>query len=124
MNITLKEIKNKYTVTLHKVNKEILGEIPFFYVESMSRSLDDIDKVELKIKKYYVSNIDKTIKKYFYYDEFKSERLVAFDGEFFVIYEISEDKKKGIKSITAYGYEKKLEKNNITVEGIVFMLFD
>lgn len=124
MNITLKEIKNKYTITLHKVNKEILGEIPFFCLESMSRSLDDIDKVELKIKKYYVSNIDKTIKRYFYYDQFKSERLIALDGEYFVIKEISENKNDKVKTIVAYGYEKKLEKTNITVDGVGFMLLD
>ena len=124
MDIILKEIKNKYTVTLHKVNKEIIGEIPFSYIDSMGRSLDDIDAIELTVKKYYISSIDKQKRKYFYYDEFKTERLIALDDEYFVIKEISEDRIKNIKTIKVYGYEKKLEKNNITVEGVGFMLLD
>lgn len=124
MDIILKEIKNKYTVTLHKVNREIIGEIPFFYMDSISRGLDDIDPIELTVKKYYISSVDKQKRQYFYYDEFKTERLIALDGEYFVIKEISEDSIKNTKTIKAYGYEKKLEKNNITVEGIGFMLLD
>lgn len=124
MNITLKEIKNKYTVALHKVNRDIIGEIPFFYVDSISRSLDDIDTVEMTVKKEYTSSIGKQKKQYVFYDEFKAERLISLDGEYFVIKEVSEDRTKKEKSIKAFGYEKKLEKNNITVDGIGFMLLD
>lgn len=124
MDIILKEIKNKYKITLHKVNREIIGEIPFFYIDSVNRSLDDIDEIELTVKKHYISSVGRQKRKYFYYDEFKTERLIALDGEYFVIKEISENSMKNIKTIKAYGYEKKLEKNNITVEGVGFMLLD
>lgn len=124
MNIKLKEIKNEYSITLHKVNEEVIGEIPSCVLTSITRNLDDIDEVELLINKYYINNIDKQKKEYYFYELFKVERLIALNGEFFVIKNISEDNINNTKTIKAYGYEKKLEKNDIIVEGVGFMLLD
>ena len=56
------------------------------------------------------------------YNEIKNERMISLDGYMYVIKEIKEDKKNKSKSVTAYSKEKKLEKNNISVESIGFCL--
>lgn len=124
MNVILKQIKNSYEITLHKVNEDVIGAIPSEALISMSRNIDDIDEVEVVINKYYTSQINKEKKEYYFYNEIKNERLLALDGEFFVIKNINEDNIRKTKTIKAYGYEKKLEKNDIVVDGVGFMLLD
>ena len=41
MNIKIKEIKQNYRITLHKVNEKIIGELPFESLISVSKKIDD-----------------------------------------------------------------------------------
>ena len=50
------------------------------------------------------------------YDELIEERLLCVDGEYYVIKNVSTNRLTNIKTITAYGLEKKLEKI-YTMEG-------
>ena len=102
MSIRIKEIKNSYRVTLHKVNEKIIGELNFNAIQLLEKKIDDYSKLDFCVKKYYYSQINKETKKYPLYDEIKSERLIGLDGELYVIKNITEDDEKGIKNCTAY----------------------
>ena len=116
MEIKVKEIKNKYRVTLHKVNESVIAELPFDTLVSVTKKIDDYSQIELQVKKWYYEQISRTKKLYPFYNEFKNERLIGLDGELYVIKQISEDEKNEVKTITAYSLEKKLEKINIDIK--------
>lgn len=119
MNLTLKEIKNEYSeLLLYKTNFEIIASIPLMFLSSISRSINEIDSITLKVTKYYT----KDNYKYEFYDDFKTERLISLDGEFFVIKECSENEIDNELTITAYGLEKKLNKVNIVLANMGIML--
>lgn len=124
MGVIINEIKDEYTILLHKVNEEVIGEIPMTFLVSMSNSLNEIGKVEFEINKTYINQINKTKTEYKLYGEFKSERIISLDGYKYVIKSVGEDEKFGIKTITAFSKEKKLEKINISVEDLGFYLQD
>lgn len=119
MGLTLKEIKNEYTeLLLYKTNFEIIASIPLSFLSSINRSINEIDKLTLNVAKYYT----KDNYRYEFYDEFKTERLISLDGEFFVIKECTENEIDNEITIVAYGLEKKLGKINIVVENTGIML--
>lgn len=122
MGVIINEIKDKYEILLHKVNEETIGSIPMDFLISISNSLNEIGQISLEINKYYINQINKKKMEYPLYNEIKNERMISLDGYMYVIKEIKEDKKNKSKSITAYSKEKKLEKNNISVESIGFCL--
>lgn len=122
MGVIINEIKDKYTILLHKVNEEVIGEILMNSMISMSNSLNEIGKVEFEINKIHMNQINKTKIKYKLYEEFKSERIISLDGYMYVIKSVKENEKLGIKTITAFSKEKKLEKINISVEDLGFYL--
>ena len=124
MGITINEIKDKYEILLHKVNEEVIGGLPMFFLVSNSNSLSEIGQISLEVKKYYISQINKIKVEYPLYNEIKNERIISLDGYKYVIKDIKEDSKNNIKTITAYSKEKKLEKNNISVEDLGFYLQD
>lgn len=124
MGVIINEIKDSYTILLHKVNEEVIGELMFSSLESNSNSLNEIGSITLTVNKYYISQIDKRRIEYFYYNEIHTERMISLDGFFYVIKDIKEDSKNNVITITAYSKEKKLEKNNISVEDLGFYLQD
>lgn len=124
MGVIINEIKDSYTILLHKVNEEVIGELMFSSLESNSNSLNEIGSINLTVNKYYISQIGKKITEYFYYNEIHNERMISLDGFFYVIKDIKENNKNNILTITAYSKEKKLEKNNISVEDLGFYLQD
>ena len=65
MPVTVKGIENDYTITLCKVNGTPIGELMIDCLKSMSVTLGECDEIELKVYKYYYSQIDK-IKNEFY----------------------------------------------------------
>lgn len=120
MGIILKEMKQGYTdLLLHKTNKEIICAMPIDFLSSVVRGIRDIDSITIIVNKIIDNN-----KEYPFYDEFKIERLISLDGEFFIIKECSENKDEKSKTIKAYGFQKKLEKNNIVLTNIGIMLND
>ncbi len=118
MGIILKEMKQGYTdLLLHKTNKEIICAMPIDFLSSVTRGIKDIDSITIIVNKVIDNN-----KEYPFYDEFKIERLISLDGEFFIIKECTENKDEKSKTIKAYGFQKKLEKNNIVLTNIGIML--
>lgn len=124
MGVVINEIKDQYEILLHKVNEEVIGQLPMTFLIDISNSLNEVNKITLSINKYYLDLVNKKRKIYSLYDEIKSERIISLDGSMYVIKEISEDDKHGIRSVVAYSKEKKLEKINISVEDIGFYLQD
>lgn len=124
MGVIINEIKDSYTILLHKVNEEVIGELDFSSLKSISNSMNEVGQIELTVNKYYRSSIGKERAEYFYYHEIKNERMISLDGAFYVIKNVKEDERNGVKTITAYSKEKKLEKYNISVEDLGFYLQD
>ena len=102
-NVTVNEIKNTYTVKLHKANETPISEIPFSFVNNLKHDLCDIESITLTVNKYYISDLYKERVEYLLYDEFINERMISLDGKLFVIKSISENDKTKVKEITAYG---------------------
>jgi hypothetical protein len=124
MGVIINEIKDSYTILLHKVNEEVIGELDFSSLKSISNSMNEVGQIELTVNKYYRSSIEKERFEYYYYNEIKNERMISLDGAFYVIKNVKEDERNGVKTITAYSKEKKLEKYNISVEDLGFYLQD
>lgn len=124
MGVIINEIKNSYTILLHKVNEEVIGELDFSSLKSISNSMNEVGQIELTVNKYYRSSIGKKKAEYFYYHEIKNERMISLDGAFYVIKNVKENERNGTTTITAYSKEKKLEKYNISVEDLGFYLQD
>lgn len=112
------------TITLHKVNKTIIGELPKDCIVSTSDSIDGINTVNIKVAKYYMDNKGDKIK-YQFYDEVLEERLICLnDNDYYVIKDIVVDEEfsNSYKEATAYSLEHKLTKIDIDVEDIGFQL--
>ena len=124
MGVIINEIKDTYKILLHKVNGEVIGELPFEVLNSISNSMNELGQIEVSINKYYRHQIGKMLKKNIYYDEIKNERLISLDEEMYVIKDIKEDTKLNKKTATVYSLEKKLEKITISVEDLGFYLQD
>ena len=122
--VTISEIKNSYTVKLHRANETVISEIPFEYLNSVSHNLCEIKKISLTVNKYYINQYERKRVEYLLYDEFINERMISLDGELFVIKNIKENDKTKVKEITAYGKQKKLEKNYISVSDVGFYIVD
>ena len=122
--LVIKELKEIKQITLNKLNKEIIAEIPLCYLIEQTRSIDEVDTIKLTIPFKYRNNYTKQTQKYYVYDEVLAERLICADGEYYVIKEISENELKHTKEITCYGLEKKLEKNTFVMSDCGIMLKD
>ena len=123
-NITIDEIKNNYIVKLHKANETVISEIPFSFINNLKHDLCDVESITLTVNKYYISDLYKERVEYLLYDEFINERMISLDGKLFVIKNITENDKTKVKEITAYGKQKKLEKNYISVADVGFYIMD
>ncbi|MDI0267810.1 phage tail protein [Clostridioides difficile] len=122
-NVNLKQIQREYNITLHKVNKEILGEIPIEFIDSLTRSIDGTDEIQFTIPKFITNrfSFQKIINPLYY--EVSNERFICVDNkEYFVIKEIKEDGYKN-KVIRATSAEVKLGKINLNIEDMGLQLF-
>lgn len=122
--IIIKELKPIKHITLTKLNGDVIAEIPLFYLNEETRSIDEVDTISFTIPLKYRNNFSKEMHDYYVYDEVIAERLICVDGEYFVIKEITENQSNHTKSITAYGLENKLEKNTIVLSDCGLMLKD
>lgn len=123
-DIIIKELKPIQKITLTKLNGDVIAEIPIFYLTEESRNIDEVDTITFTIPLRYRDNFSKKMVNYYVYDEVIAERLICVDGEYFVIKEINENQSNHTKEITAYGLEKKLEKNTIALSDCGLMLKD
>lgn len=123
--IIVKEMKPKYSVTLHRVNKEIIADLDDNFIERVTRDINGIDTIEVIVPKYVTDRNGLSKKRFITYDEIDYERYLSLDEEeFFVIKEITE-KGKGenkTKRATGFALEKKLVGNDIEVEDVGFCL--
>lgn len=123
-DVIVKELKPIQEIVLTKLNGDVIAEIPIFYLTEESRNIDEVDTITFTIPLRYRDNFSKKMVNYYVYDEVIAERLICVDGEYFVIKEINENQSNHTKEITAYGLEKKLEKNTIALSDCGLMLKD
>lgn len=119
------DVPTTHIVTLHKVNKDIVGEFISECLISITENIDDIDTVDLTVPKFYMSENKINKVRYNLFDEVKEERLICLDNErFFVIKDIDEDEllDNTYLNVKAYSLEHKLSKIDIEVEDIGFYL--
>ncbi|MGL5718486.1 MAG: hypothetical protein ACRCX2_36115 [Paraclostridium sp.] len=112
------------SITLHKVNKAIIGELPNDCIISTNDVIDNINTLNIRVAKYYMNNKGEKIK-YIFYNEVKEERLLCLnDKDYYVIKDISIDEEldNSYKEVTAYSLEHKLNKVDVDVEDIGFQL--
>ena len=113
------------SVTLHKVNGDIIGEFIEGCLVSTTDNIDDIDTVELSVPKLYMSSNGSQYIKYGLFNEIREERLICLDNErYFVIKDIDEEDTSNntYLNVRAYSLEHKLGKIDINVEDIGFYL--
>ena len=124
MDIIVKELKPINEILLEKLNGEIIGQIPVKFVSNQSRNFDDIDSLEFEIPRFIPSQVGKISKENPLYFELMTERVISIDDEKFIIKKVKTDDDKEIKTVTVYGYEKKLEKNNFVMSNMGLSLLD
>ena len=124
MDLIIKELKNIKEVLLCKVNHKVIGQIPLECLNTQNVSISEIDSLTFTINKKYTNIQNKTTMINPIYDEVVNERFICIDGEFYVIKDVEEDHFEESKTITIYGQEKKLEKNNFTMSNKGLTLFE
>ena len=120
--IFLDKLNRDFKLELCKVNKEVVCSIPQSCLSSLTRSLTEIDVMEIIIDKYYLDTHGRRQLNPLW-REVKEERLICLNNsEYFVIkvnsYSSSEDQ----LNITAHSLEYKLGKIDISVEDVAFYL--
>ena len=109
--------KDSYTLILCKMICKKMVMIPYTSVE-IKRGIKTVSELSFTVSKYYGENNELNI----LYDELKTERFIYLDEDkCYVIKSISEKKKK-IKTVTAYSREKKLFKITAEFEDISITL--
>lgn len=125
------KLSREFNLELCRVNRTVVGTIPKKNLNSITRSVVDIDKLDLSIDKYIYVNGIKTLNPLWY--EMKEERLVCLNSsEYFVLKSNSfkSNKKNNrkinnreeSKSFTAYSLEYKLGKIDVSLEDIAIQL--
>lgn len=122
-SINIKKLNNSFNITLCKVNRDVIGNIPVEWMDSISRSINDIDEVEFTIPSHIMDRLTFRRIKNPLYDMVKDERLICLnDEEYFVIKEDEYSFSTNQKTIKAYSLEYKLSKIDIKVEDVGFYL--
>lgn len=123
MGVNLLGCNQKYDAIICKVSKEPMCILPKAYIENISRYIDEIDKIEIKIPSNSIDRFTFKIKKNIVYDYAKDERLILLnDKEYFVIKNEKDSTDDIYKNITAYSLEYKLKRIDINIEDISFQL--
>jgi PAS domain-containing protein len=121
--VNIKQIRSEYTLTLHKVNKDYVGQFPLPLVDTLSRKIDSSDELEITVPKYVTNRITLKPLRYSLFDEIRNERYICLDNkEYFVIKDIQEDN-DGNKVIKATSGEIKLSRISFEMEDMGVQLF-
>lgn len=114
----IKELKEKYTLILRKMNGQPMGTILYQSIESITKGIQTISELTFTVNKYYgVNNEINPL-----YDELKNERFIDLDDvETYIIKSVKEVNDTS-KTITAYSREKKLCKSKVEFEDICLTL--
>lgn len=122
-SINVKKLNNNFNITLCKVNREAIGSIPIEWMDSISRSINDIDEVEFTIPSHIIDRLTFKRVKNPLYNMIKDERLICLNNEeYFVIKEDEYSFNTSQKTVKAYSLEYKLSKIDIKVEDVGFYL--
>ena len=122
--IFLDKLNRDFKLELCKVNKEVVCSIPKSCLSSLTRSLTEIDEMEIVINKYIAGLDGKTILNPLW-KEVKEERLVCLNGsEYFVIKINNFKSSENELSVTSYSLEYNLLKIDIILEDIYFYLME
>ena len=114
----IKELKDKYTLILRKMNGQAMGIIFYQDITSISKGIQKISELTFTVSKHYGLNNEVNP----LYDELKNERLIDLDDiETYVIKNVKETN-DATKVITAYSREKKLCKSKVEFEDICITL--
>ena len=124
MDLIIKELKNIKEILLCKVNHKVIGQIPLECLNTQNVSISEIDSLTFTINKKYTNIQNKTTMINPVYDEVVNERFICIDGDYYVIKDVEEDHFEESKTVTIYGQEKKLEKNNFTMSNKGLTLFE
>lgn len=122
-DINIKSLPKEFNLTVCKVNKTPLAEVPARFIDEITKSINEMDTISLTIPYNTVDEYTKETIKNPLYDLIKDERLLCLnDSEYYVIKEDKFNKTKRDKVIKAYSREYKLGKIDIKVENIGFYL--
>lgn len=120
--IFIDKLNRDFKLELCKVNRDVICSIPKSCLESLNRSLTEIDHMEITIEKYITGLYGKKILNPIW-KEIKEERLICLnDSEYFVVKINDFNSSENKLSITAYSLEYKLGKIDISVEDVAFCL--
>lgn len=121
--ILLKAIKKDFTIELCKVNREVIGVIDKKFLNSIKRSVTEIDTLEISIPKYIYQYGEKKLNPIWY--ECKEERLICLNNEeYFVLKRNDFKSDEETNTFTAYSLEYKLTKFDVIFEDIVVSIFN
>ena len=125
MKINVKSINQIESLVLCKLSKIPIGELQTNCIVSIERELDSIDKMNLKINKYSISQDGKGKVENPLYKEIKPKRyLLLNDNEYFIIEDIKENKLTQAKEVTALSGEQILNRRPINMEDFGVQILD
>lgn len=106
------------TIELWKNKNEILGIIDNSFCKEIIYTFGEPTQLELEIPKFIMKNNEKVINNLYNKIKIRQQVIVDVNGEKerFIITDVSLklEKRKGIKSLTAYSFEKTLENKRIS----------
>ena len=125
MRINIKSIGQIESLVLCKVSRQPIMELPTSTVVSIERTIDEVDKLTLKINKYIISQDGRRKINNLAYDEIKPKRyLLLNDNEYFIIEEIKVNKISGSLEVTAMSGEQILIRRPIDMEDFGVQILD
>lgn len=119
--IRLKELENIHELTLNKMDGTVLAAIDIGDLNSISKSITDVDKIDLTIPKYVMSNDFKKVLNPLYM-LVRHERLITVNGKEVYIIRSINNVSGNYKNITAESREVILKKIDLKFEDIGLML--
>lgn len=125
MKINIKSIGQIESLVLCKVSRQPIMELPTSAIVSIERTIDEVDKLTLKINKYIISQDGRKKINNLAYDEIKPKRyLLLNDNEYFIIEEIKVNKISGSLEVTAMSGEQILIRRPIDMEDFGIQILD
>lgn len=113
------------SVILCKLNKEVIGELQESCVTSLESYIDEVPKIDLKIRKYITNQNDKKRIINPLYDEVKVKRYILLnDTEYYIIENIKNNKITNTKEVIAYKSEQRLTRFPINMEDFGVQILD
>ena len=125
MRINIKNIGQIESLVLCKVSRQPIMELPTSNIVSIERTIDEVDKLTLKINKYIISQDGRRKINNLAYDEIKPKRyLLLNNNEYFIIEEIRVNKISGSLEVTAMSGEQILIRRPIDMEDFGVQILD